>query len=257
MKLVDLAKKKTPFKALFVGGPGGGKSLALASLPRPLYIFDLDGRIKSIISYYRDDLEGIEADYFGPFDYNKFCDKYEEVTDESKSRYASVGVDSLTAFARMSLEYSLSLRGADKGKKKGRVNIVDIDDYNAEDQMVSDLFNIARALSRINIVITAHLLDNFQGQRTLLSGAKRIRTEALAYFDEVWQFYPDTTFSGAPAYMCTTRPMKQDPGKTAMDLPPIWNWTGSRKFYDGVQELLQGKTPEHFIIPAEKKVKQL
>lgn len=245
------------FRIIFTGEQGTGKSIAALSFPRP-YVFDLDGRVRSLVNYYgADAFPDADVEYYGPEDYVRFVDDFNRLVVDTNSKYDTFVIDSLTAFARMVLNYSIGLRGKDKGKTKGIVNIVDIDDYNAEDQMISDLLATARQLKKKHFILTAHLLENFKGKRTLLTGGRRIRSEATAYFDEVWNFYTDAQLSGKPKHFVSTVPIGVDNAKTALPLPPQFDWTNEKNFYQLLRKLLEGKVPEASTNQPSKKVLSL
>lgn len=144
---------------LLIGYPGSGKSIAAASFPGPIYIFDLDKRINSLLQFFGNRAD-IEYDYYGPDEYAKLDTKIKEVKSGNAPHKTYI-MDSLTALARMAINFSVSLRGGGKGSiSKGAVQMTTFDDYNVESRIIStaiDSFRVANF--RANFILTAHLLE--------------------------------------------------------------------------------------------------
>jgi hypothetical protein len=199
------------FFGLFVGPPGSGKDIAANSWPGPIYNFDLDRRIDSVASMFGSRSD-IEYDQFGPDDYGRFWDKILQIKSGNAPAKTYI-LSSITALARMAINYSISIRG-NKGNSKGIVQMTDISDYNAESRIISIVLDAFRGSNfKSNLIVTAHLvetnsrsLDGSEGmQQRVLTGAKTIGAEIPAYFNEIYMFRKQSGMDGKSRFLMSTQ----------------------------------------------------
>lgn len=236
MKLSE-TKAGNKLSVLLIGYPGAGKSIAAASFPRPVYIFDLDRRIDALLRHFGTS-DDIEHDYYGPEDYIKLDAMIDRIK-AGDSPFKTYIMDSLTAFARMSINYSMSLRG--KGStgniQKGVVQMTSIEDYGAETVIIRKMIDTFRGKNfRGNFIMTAHLVETSTKalneaevvRQRLLTAGKGIAAELPAYFNEVYYIYKDVNRIVSPPdvkYLATTVPMNGIDTKTALPLPHAIDFT--------------------------------
>lgn len=234
---------------LLIGYPGSGKSIAAASFPRPIYIFDLDRRIDSLLNYFGDATD-IEHDYYGPEEYLKLDAKIEQIKT-GNAPFKTYIMDSLTTLARMAINYSLTMRGGGKGSiLKGKVQMSTFDDYNVESHVILNMLNTFRTGNfKANFILTGHLLetrtkvpnttDDIVSQR-LLTGGKNIAAEVPVYFNEV--YYVDKNndlLNNKVSYRSITSPMNGINGKSALPIPSVIDFTMTGKDSKGLFQHIQ------------------
>lgn len=248
MKLSETKMGKN-LSVLLIGYPGSGKSIAAASFPRPIYIFDLDKRINSLLQYFPD-AGDIEYDYYGPDEYAKLDAKIKEVKS-GNAPYRTYIMDSLTALARMAINYSIAIRGGGKGNTKGVIQMTQIDDYNAESRVLSVAMDSFRGTNfKSNFILTAHLVETnvkvLNGDDTisqrLLTGGKSIAAEIPAYFDEAYYIVKENDMlNNKVSYKSITTPMNGINAKTALPIPTSIDFTMTGKDSPGLFQRIQAE----------------
>jgi hypothetical protein len=241
------------FMGLFIGRPGKGKSVAAASFPEPIYIFDLDGRINAVSNAFGDR----EID-FDTYNFDEFVRMHQKLSQLMLNcKYKTVIVDSYTAFADMMLHYSLSLRGGTGGVQKGVISMNTIEDYNAETQGIQKLIYMLRTCPAPYKIMTAHMLlteyydiTNKQTRilKSVLTAGKKVSEKVPGYFDEVWHFYTkdNATVSAGPKFVMRPLPLEDDNAKTALPLPMEVEFTKGPNnprgsLYEAIKKQLAGK----------------
>jgi len=245
---VKLSERKVTdrFMGLFVGPPGTAKTVSAASFVlsdpiKPIYIFDLDGRVQPLLRFYPKHLDRIETDYYGPNDFAKVNTKLEKLQDYSKSNfpYSLVLFDGLTSLGDQLINYMLSLRGkgedSSKGKERGIISLAGPEDYGGEARGLSMMLDIARSLP-CHFILTAHWLiveydDPINKKkyvvRQLLTAGKKIAAKVPIYFDEMYYFDVESAMAEnvKPKYVCRTAGGTGFSAKTALPLPPKFSVT--------------------------------
>lgn len=224
---------------LAIGRPGKGKSIGLSSFPKPMKLYDLDGRIKAIENF-GSTIDG-EIDYEtynDPKDYPKLKDSLKNLVLNCK--YQTVIIDGYTALADMLIGYSISLRGSSdtdsKGKQKGVIQMTTIEDFGAEAQELSHIIGLMRLIRAPFRFMTAHMLlveyyDPMTKQnkilKSVLTAGKKITEKVPGYFDEVWLFDTDDNMNPdkPPSYRMRTIPQEGDMVKTTLQLPTYVDFT--------------------------------
>lgn len=235
--------------ALFVGHPGSGKDIAANSFPGPIYNFDLDKRIDSVAAMFGSSSD-IEYDQFGPEEFPKLWDKVKAIKD-NQGRFKTIVMSSLTALARMGINYSISLRGTSDGSKtnKGVIQMTEVQDFGAESRVLSMVLEAFRSQNfKANFILTAHLVEtnsktlggkDITMQRVVTAG-KVIGAEIPAYFNEIYLFEKTTGFDNKSKYMMrTTGEAAGINTKTILPLPNEIDFTmkkGESGLYSKIQE---------------------
>lgn len=248
-KLFDENRKEDPFMGLFLGRPGKGKSIAAASFPEPIYIFDNDGRIGGLVNWFKSKNINKDIDYdtYNSGDLAKANKKLEDLVLNCK--YNTVIMDSYTTLADQFLEYSISLRGKDfKGNStqgKGIIDMPDLGDYKAETSGLAMFMAKFRTIQCKYKILTAHLLlveyfdvvsKSNKILKSVLTAGKKMTEKVPIYFDEIYEFYTQdhTTMGKAPYYKCRTIPEEGSLLKSSLQLPPEIDWT-NKNFYDVIK----------------------
>ena len=207
--LANVPYKLGRIKALFVGGAKSGKSIQAMTFPKPMYIFDIDGRIKSLLNFYHpypDNLKGIEFDTIKS--YNQFGDVIDRM--ERRCDYETVVIDSLTTLCNMIIRhglksYGVPLLGTRDSEERGLKRIAGIpipgwDEWNLEASVLRELLFMCTKGIDANIILTAHLYhteeqerdDNGKMQQVtkyhVITGGKKAGASLPAEFDEIYHF---------------------------------------------------------------------
>jgi hypothetical protein len=245
---------------LFVGPNGSGKTIAAASFPGPIMVWDFDGRIEPIKAFYpkRDDIEywtvGLDgdtrSDVIGFTDWTK---RFEDLQDSCP--YSTIIMDSYTAYSATACFHQMGLHAGDVKRTKGGLAIPDWDEYKGETGVMLQTLEIAKILP-CHFICTAHPISKArttkQGGSTNEVLASMVRASTLAtygwktdsflpnYFNEIYYFYTDVTSQVAQpnSYKIQTVSAGEIVGKTALGLPHTIDVT-SRPFYPILQNLLK------------------
>lgn len=248
MKITDIKPTEKMF-ATFKGEPGTGKTIAASSWPEP-YIFDVDGRMKPLVTFWKnkDQINKIEYDTFRSF--FRIKDKLKEF--RVRCPYKTLVLDSLTSLADAVIRQMIMEKG-DSGKKVGGQRVASIEDYGGEASgllEILDTFIEIHLSQGVNVIWTAHVLQTEMKDvsnpgatsysRSLLTGGKKIAAKLPAYFDEVWHFQvePSINVADPPSYTVITRHAGSDYAKTSLPLPAKIDFTG-KSLYDEVMRLLK------------------
>jgi len=249
-----------PYKrivGLAKGEPGSWKTVGIASWAKagPMYIFDLDHNLNSLVKMYWNHPEVLDNLFSDQFDgYYDSEKKLEEIHDETRDnlkrgispacRYKSLLFDGLTILGRSLINKAIEARietADDKELSKAvtsaEVYVAHMEDYRGESQGINNILSLLRSTvfekADVNIFLTAHVVEvetrNQKNEithvsRTVLTGGKKIAAEIPAYFTEIWHF--DVAGSaGKPRYEIITTHGGDDFAKTAMFLPNKIEWT--------------------------------
>ena len=239
---------------LLKGPPKSGKSIAacsFASKDNPMYVFDIDQRMESVVSFFRrydpDKLKYIFYDTY--FTYQQIVDKLDAMLQMQRVPYGNILIDSLTPLARMILTEMIEVRvseaKADRNKKvnkSGNIAVNQVEDFNGETAGLSFVLATLRSrkFEHMNIFLNAHVVEISQynirenttrTSRRLLTGGKGIAAEIPSYFNEIWHFRCEPDITGRPTYVCMIRPSNMDEfndfaGTSIQELPDSVDFTG-------------------------------
>ena len=224
--------------AIFKGETGTWKSCSACSFPGPIYIFDIDGRVKSIRKVHptRTDIEYDTYPMDGGFD--RLADKLNRLQDNCP--FKTVLISSLTNLAEMLIFYSLDQRGTGERKlntyiRKGIIEMTEIEDFGAE---ARGMATIIAALQNVNkdrkahVILEAHVLTveqrNLKTQtttisRTLVTAGRKVAAKIPTVFDEVWHFNPKPAIQegkGMGMQVITVN-TGEDFARTALPIPQV------------------------------------
>src|SRR6187431_906464 len=130
--------------ALLKGPPKTGKTIAACSFAtkdRPMYIFDIDQRMESVVSFYRRyDPERLKYIFYDTYyTYQSIVDKLDALMEMNRLPYGNILMDSLTPLARMILTEMIEVRvdeaRTDRNKKvnkSGNIAVNQVEDFNGE-----------------------------------------------------------------------------------------------------------------------------
>lgn len=244
---------------LFVGPNGSGKTIAAASFPGPIMIWDFDGRVEPIKKFFpgRDDIEywtvGLDdnarRDVIG---FKTWCARFEALQDNCP--YETIIIDSYTAYSATAVFHQMGMHDSDVKRTKGGLPIPDWDEYKGETGVFLQTLEIAKILP-CNVIVTAHPVSKAQtkkqGGSTNEVLASMIRASTLAtygwktdsflpnYFNEMYYFHTDVTSQVAMAnrYLVQTVSAGEIVAKTALPLPAIID-ISMKPFYSILQVIL-------------------
>lgn len=277
MKLGD-AKFGSTFMGLFVGFPGTGKSDAAASWYKEgpvvcddgytregVYVFDLDGRHRSLMKMYGWDPVAREKIQWDTFRSDRFEEIEQKVNSFERSLpYRTLVFDGVTVLGQCLINYSISLRGvADsgregKGRRVGIIEMTAIEDFGVEARgmlQVLDAFKDFYLSGKCNVIFNAHLIQWKEKESEspnakevskyqIVTAGKKVAGAIDGYFDEVYYFSKRTVDPEVPPeYECFTQGGSAFPGKSALHLPTKIVWSMKKRddptFFDIIQKYIQ------------------
>jgi hypothetical protein len=238
------------YMAFYVGPNGCGKSIAIASWKEvgPVYTFDFDGRMNSVVNWYKD--KGLKKgeliyDTYGP---SNLYDAYTKLKDlvEVHCPYSAVSLDSFTAATITAVTYSIYKRmGKGPNSKdypklsKGEMLLPDWDEWNAEAMFVTIMLDLCKQLAARGIAIfwTGHPVQRMnikqEGNTQKISYQTKFaafghKSDSLIpiYFNEIYHFRPEIDImTNTVMRKCHTQPAEDVVAKTALNLPKVIDWT--------------------------------
>lgn len=257
---LDLAPESKSAESLIVspvwtilakGFSGTGKTVfGCGKEFRPVYVFDFEGRMESVATYYKDNLKDIFYNHFplteGFFKIDKKMDAI-----VARPEYKTVVASSLTSFIRnvlIHLKRTSNERVGEGGKtkgvrKKGGIQANILEDYNFEDAAIIDeligFFQILKSQG-VNVILEAHItpyeiktINEDTGEKDLqtimeiLTKGKKAPAEVPGWFNEVWLFekVAGQEWDSAPRYRINTKGTGSSSCKTSFNIPSF-EWTG-------------------------------
>lgn len=240
------------------GVTGSGKTVASCGKEfRPVYVFDCDQRMNSVINYYKK-LDGHIKDVdYDSFNMGQHFRELDKKMDEIVSRpnYKTVAVATLTSYVHIVLAHVLKFKaGTNKGKKIAEIKVTDIEDYNVEDAaIIFELVGFLKELQNqgVNVILEAHLtpieyraLDGTSKTvlETLVKG-KKGPASIPGYFDEVYYFKKESqgiiVGQQSTKYLMTPHGDNMVDAKTSRGIEPI-DWTGKDFSVELYKQLKKG-----------------
>lgn len=238
------------------GFTGTGKTiLSCGKEFRPVYVFDMEGRFESVLSYYKK-LDGHVKDiYYNHFPLTEGFFKVDQKMDAIAARpeYKTVVLASLTSFIRNVMFHlktasreSKTQDGKVKGvRKKGGIQANILEDFNFEDAALIDeligFFQLMKSQG-VNVIMEAHItpyeiksIDEDTGQKDLhtvydiLTKGKKAPAELPGWFNEVWLMEKKVPQQwgesmGAASYWVNPNGNTTNPCKTSFGITPF-EWT--------------------------------
>lgn len=241
------------YMAMFVGGNGSGKSVAIASWLRkgPIYTFDFDGRMASVANWYKQ--RGLRPgqltyDTYGPGNLYEAHQKMESLLNNCP--YAAVSIDSFSSATISAVMYSLRKRGRMGDKKvsmtKGEMIIPDWDEYKGETVFITQFLDMCKDLAAKGVAVfwTAHPIEstkidgkNYSVQTRYVAYGHKVDSLVPIYFNEIYHFVTENNLQADKVERIVyTQPMGGVNAKTALNLPTKINWT-DQDFYSVLSNL--------------------
>lgn len=263
------------FRGLFVGANGSGKTVAAASFPGPIMIWDFDGRVEPVTKFYpdRDDIEywtvGLDGDTRPDvIGFTEWCKRFEDLQDNCP--YGTIIMDSYTAYSATACFHQMGLHAGDVKRTKGGLAIPDWDEFKGETGVMLQTLDIAKILPA-HFICTAHPISKArttkQGGSTNEVLASMIRASTLAtygwktdsflpnYFNEMYFFFTDVSgqVMMPNKYMVQTVSAGEIVCKTALPLPPLFEITNKPMF-----PIIQAFLDEHQLkLDAKREARRL
>jgi hypothetical protein len=248
------------YMGMFVGPPGSGKSIAAASWYEegPTYIFDLDGRYRSLMKMYGWDQLAKDNIHFDTYPSDDFPRVEQKVNSfEHSLPYRTLIFDGVTVLGQSLINYSISLRGVansgreGKGRKVGIIEMTSIEDFGVEARGMLQLLDAFKDLAlsgRCNVIFNAHLIqwkekenDREVPKYQIVTAGKKVAGAIDGYFDEVYFFQKKTVDPEVPPeYECFTQGGSAFPGKTALHLPTKVVWTMKKRDDPSFHKIIKG-----------------
>lgn len=241
MNTKDLPLKRSNFY-LFKGDPGASKSISGTSFPE-CYIFDLDKRIRSVASFWKN----------RNYDYDQF-DSFESIQTKlekllSSCPYQSILYDGLTSTAEILIRDMIDARPVNPKTTRAGVRMTEIEDFGGEqrglDYIINQLIKI-RTKHDVDVIVTAHVIE-IEKQlrngatikvRSLLTAGKKVAAFLPIHFDERYHFQVNepVEIGGISRYEVITRHTGEDWASTTYNIPPRIDIT-NKSFYQELQRL--------------------
>lgn len=213
---------KEPHKILLVGENGMGKSIAAASFFKagPIRIWDFDGRLKPVASYF----PGADIDYetFTADNFRNFMDELDSI--QTKCPFKTLVLDSVTNASTLCVTFQLGVK--DKLKTtKGGIPTTSWDEINGETVLFTRMLEAMKLVNKkfgVNIIWTAHPVPKVEitdGETKRLTSiaayGNKIPAIIPTYFDEIYNFERAKSGMSGFKFTVNTVPKNGLPGKTA------------------------------------------
>lgn len=235
------------------GDSGSGKSVAAYSFPN-VFVFDLDNRVQSVVSYYTrinrlDVIKSVEYETIvGQGSILKMMQMLGSFVN--RCPYQTIVIDTLTSLADATLNHAIRMRGGEGGKKIAGIDTNTIEDYGVENSVVMDIIQVFQSLKNVTCILNAHVLTVEEKQlngatsisRSLLTGGKKVAAKIPGYFGETWHFDTKSNMKGT-RYLVRTQHAGADFAKTSLILPSEIDWT-NKVFYEELQSALKAPITE-------------
>ncbi len=191
---------------MFTGEPGTRKSTAALSFPKPMYIFDVDQKIESLIKPMLAWGINPKEVTFDPYkDFSSIENRLKSF--QQSCPYKTIVLDSITSIGDVTNQQILIAKsgtttssGAEKGGRVGGIPINTLEDYKAESSALGSLMTKAKDICKyhkVNVVVIAHVVGerdiklgskNSYTSRTIITGGKQISGKIPAYCPEIYFF---------------------------------------------------------------------
>lgn len=233
---------------MFKGEPGTRKSTQALSFPKPIYWFDWDNKMESmLVPMQKWGINPKDVVYDVYQNWDEARKKLESFTVNCKHpdgrKYETIVVDSFTSAMDMTLRQISKTKGGD-GKKIAGIPVSGIEDYNAESAVASELIALLKDIKtyhKLNIVFIAHVMEvnnkSISGEtittRTIVTAGKRVAAKIPGYCSEVYHFDIEKSLSESVpgTYSIITENTGDDFARTGLGLPRRIKF-GDKPLYD-------------------------
>jgi hypothetical protein len=259
--LLNKPPESKNFFGLFIGRSGDGKSVAEASFPKSMKVFDFDFRVEGIIGGVSagclPDVKGIDFDQYNTRDggsFDKFNNELQILENARKAGtfpYRTITVDSLFSMCRMLIIASHGVQG---GKKIGNLRVSGPGDYGFEVSGTHQIFDFLRMLP-CNLICSAHIIDKYgkldrtkEYSESGVVGEKltvrdQLGESVLAYFSNVFRFSREVVNNRTRFYV----EFSTDLAKNSYGIGAGRHDITGKNFYEYLQKLIKDpsyKKPE-------------
>ncbi len=217
-QLSDVNIETAKFMGIFMGATKSGKKTAIASFPKPIYIFDLDGRINGIKGSNHVSTDGITYDYYPPNDKAITFDRitnqlrlFQQKAQQGQLEYQTIAFCSFTGLTRnfmldsvrLTHEIDIKTKTVIRGNYLDKLELAGPEDYKYESTATSNIVSYLRGLP-CHVIISAHMVPIFgkplkkngepdQFAESIKTGERihlrdKISADILIYFDHVFSF---------------------------------------------------------------------
>ena len=257
--------------ALACGKGGSGKSTALASFPKPIYIFDIEQRIKGILGsdiISDDDRSQIHFDQYDAKNGFKAIDEklinFSQLCDKRELKFKTIIVESADALCEMLLVDSFNLKTGNKpiatlkpGDTKGtniigNVAIPTPDDYKYVYTAFRKIYyNYFKYFKKCNVILSAgttpvwgpnpkekenkYASDIVVGRRIFVPN--QLADMLPRWFDEVWEFNKEETGAKSDPLHFTVQ-FRSELAKTCFSKLPAQLDITNKNFFNEVKRFL-------------------
>lgn len=219
------------------GEPGTRKSTTALSYPKPIYWFDWDDKMESmLVPMTKWGINPKDVVYDVYQDWESARKKLEAFTTTCKHpdgrKFETIVIDSFTAAMDRTLRQIKKTKGGSgEGKKIAGIPVSGIEDYNAESSVGAELIALLKDIKnyhKLNIVLIAHVMEvtKMAGQetsvsRTIVTAGKRLSAILPGYCSEVYHFDIEKSLSPTMPgkYTIVTENTGEDFARTGLDLP--------------------------------------
>lgn len=270
MPSIEELKLGEPTTTLIKGPNGYGKTIAAASYPAPVFDCDFDGRVDPLSWFYRGERKKeIYYQNYGIHNLFPFLDMLDRLLAEGVIsldgrifRPGTVIVDSVTSLSITSINYQMNerrlqyKRKPDNKQKRTPSGILlpDWDEYSGETMIFTQVLDVCKAIPKrhgIHIIFTAHPIAGTSVKRDeegkvsvttkvspIIAIGKKPAELTPNYFNEIYHLglAQSMNIGSKAKRIAFTQTIGDDMAKTAMPLPPSFEWT-DLLFYDRLIEL--------------------
>lgn len=242
------------------GPSASGKTIAACSFAtekRKAYVFDIDNRIQSVVSYYRKhDPSFLNLIFFDRYQtWTEINNKIDGWIRQGTCPFGVINLSSITSLGKIITNESISLRGNKEQSSSnakdtlgtelmvGNIPVNSIQDYKAENSGISIILAKLmwhKAFAYTHIFVDAHLMEwrvedlkdknKVKVYRKIITAGKSIGEEIPTYFNEKWAFGTGIGQNGLESFIVKFRGIPEDdvddaPSTTFFELPNSIDWT--------------------------------
>ena len=201
--LLDLLKEPEPLLKILNWCPSGrGKSWLAATFPSPLYFFDFDGRIQSVLPVAIKRNKKIDFDSYlaaDPTSYDRAFKKLEELIHAKPFPYKTVVCDTLTSLGDISMARGMPTAQKFYGHRRPTINVPGVmqpvevpvmQDHQTSGALISKFVNTFYILP-CHVILNAHEAEDKDGitnkifKNVAVTGKQSIKIPGI--FSELWR----------------------------------------------------------------------
>lgn len=266
---ISQLSNETKLFALFIGRSSSGKTVAAASMPKPMQELDFDLRANGIVNAVQQGwlpAEGIDIIQFDPFKgylpVEQHLNLLYTMSLTRQLQFKSIDLGSATSLIRLLNLTTLNMPNSTAGI--GHINLGGLAvtgpaDYKFESQAFHKIIDFLRILP-CNVTLSAHIVDKY-GKRAgakdtdpqvvigekLTLGTANLAENILAMFNDVYKFTKEMV-NGEDRYyveFCT------EIARNSFGIPPGKHDITKKNFWDYFQNLVKSVKDGSYKKPAQ------